>query len=100
MGEERRKSSVEALSADVPTYYTNSMSVGISPYDVSVVFGVQTAESARTDVRIMMSLEHAVVMTMVLRRVLRENASRTGITPKVPDTIMRDMQLDEEETLW
>ena len=47
-----------------------------------------------------MSLEHAMVMTMVMRRILREHVHRTGVSPKVPDEVMRDLQLDEEEPLW
>jgi len=96
----RQDPSVEALGAEAPTYYSNTLALGISPYDVSLMFSLRTAERPEPQVRIIMSLEHAVVMTLILRRTLREHIKRTGVQPTVPPDVMRELQLDEEEPLW
>jgi hypothetical protein len=100
MPEEKQTTMDQQLQADVPSYYANSVAVGISPYDLSMVFGLNIPNQVKSQARVVMSLEHAVVMVMVLRRVLREHVKRTGITPTVPGEVMRDLQLDEEEPLW
>ena len=100
MADDKQERFQEDLSADVPTYYANSVSLGISPYDLTLVFGVRAGNQVKALIRMITSLEHAVVMTMVLRRSLREHTKMTGIEPKVPIEVMRDLQLDEEEPLW
>lgn len=100
MSDEKQKAIDDALVAEVPTYYANNLAIGISPYDLSMIFGLRVRQQAQPQARVIMSLEHAVVMTMILRRSLREHARGTGVTPTVPKDVMRDLQLDEEEPLW
>lgn len=100
MPDEKKKALEEGLVAEIPTYYANSVAIGISPYDLSLIFGLRVREDIQPQARLIMSLEHALVMTMVLRRSLREHVRSTGVTPKVPNQVMRDLQLDEEEPLW
>lgn len=100
MPDEKQKPIDDALVAEVPTYYANNLSIGISPYDLSMIFALRVRQQAEPQARVIMSLEHALVMTMVLRRVLREHVRSTGVTPKIPQNVMRDLQLDEEEPLW
>ena len=100
VAESRQDPNIETFGADAPTFYANQVALGISPYDVSFMFGLRTGERPQAQARIIMSLEHAVVMAMVLRRTLREHVKRTGVVPTVPKEVMRDLQLDEEEPLW
>jgi hypothetical protein len=100
MSDEKQAAWDQQLQADVPTCYANGVAVGISPYDLSMVFALNIGSQGKSQTRVIMSLEHAVVMVMVLRRALREHIKRTGITPTVPGEVMRDLQLDEEEPLW
>ena len=100
MADEKQKAIEDALGADVPTYYANTLAVGISPYDLSMIFGLRVRQEGQPVARVIMSLEHALVMIMVLRRSLREHVRGTGVTPRVPDDVMRDLQLNEEEPLW
>lgn len=100
MADERKRSAEEALRGEAPTYYANTVGIGISPYDLSLVFGLRIGEEPQPQARIIMSLEHAVVMTMILRRSLREHVKNTGVQPTVPEAVMKDLQLTEEEPLW
>ena len=97
---QKRDERADQLEAEAPTFYANTLAVGVSPYDVTLMFGLRAGPTPTPQARIMMSLEHAVVMTMIMRRTLRELAKQEGIEPTVPKKVMRDLQLDEEEPLW
>lgn len=100
MPDERKRSAEETLGGEAPTFYTNSVAVGISAYDLTLMFGQQIGDSRQPQARVIMSLEHAMVMIMILRRSLREHVKTTGVNPTVPEAVMRDLQLSEEEPLW
>lgn len=90
----------EQINADVPTHYANSVAFAVSPFDVTLAFGLRTGETISPQTKVIMSLEHAVVMLLIARRVLREHAKNNGVEIKIPESVMRDLQLDEEDPLW
>jgi len=91
----------EQINAESPTYYANSVAFAVSPFDITFAFGQRTGDTAiQPQVRVIMSLEHALVMLLVARRALREHTSNTGIAIPLPKSVMRDLQLDEESPLW
>ena len=99
--DERSRLLQEAISAsDLAEFYSNSLAMTISPFDVSFVFGRRVGSQVKNEARVTMSIEHAMVMLMVARRSLREHVNRTGITPSIPPNVLRELQLDEEEPLW
>jgi hypothetical protein len=100
MSDPKQDAADSLLRADVPTFYANSLGVGLSPYDFTLVFGLRVGDDIQPQTRVIMSLEHALVMLMVGRRVLREHARANGVTPTLPQEVMRDLQLDEEDPLW
>jgi hypothetical protein len=84
----------------IPSIYSNSMAMTITPFDVAFTFGIRSGASVTPQSRVIMSLEHAMVMLMVARRHLREHVKRTGVTVTIPPEVMHDLQLDEEQPLW
>ena len=84
----------------VPTAYANSMAMTITPFDVAFTFGLRSGSTVVPQHRVIMSLEHAMVMLMVGRRHLREHIKRTGTSITIPPEVMHELQLDEEEPLW
>ncbi len=100
MADPRKQSVEETIGGEAPTFYANTVGLGISAYDLTLMFGQQIGETRQPQARVIMSLEHAMVMTMILRRSLREHVKSTGVTPTVPESVMRDLQLTEEEPLW
>lgn len=100
MADARKRSVDETIGGEAPTFYANSVGLGISAYDLTLMFGQQIGENREPQARIIMSIEHAMVMTMIMRRSLREHVKSTGVNPTVPEAVMRDLQLTEEEPLW
>ena len=91
----------QAAELQVPTCYANGVQFQISPYDMIWTFSLNTASGPpQPQTRVMMSLEHAVVATMILRRVLREYYKSSGASVQIHPTVLKDQQLDEEEPLW
>ena len=90
----------EQLNADAPTVYSNAVALSASPYDLTFVFGLRIGDTVQPQSRVVMSLEHAMVVLMITRRTLREHQRNTGVQIKVPDAVLRDLQLDEEDPLW
>jgi len=90
-----------AGDADVPTFYSNTVGFGVSPYDLTITFGQRIADGPVTaQTRVIMSLEHAVVTLMVGRRILREYCKSSEVDVKLPAALLRELQLNEEEPLW
>ncbi|MDP3939507.1 MAG: hypothetical protein Q8R92_15415 [Deltaproteobacteria bacterium] len=101
MSDEKSREQTKALvSENVPSYYANAMALTITPFDVAFTYGIRTGESLVSQARVIMSLEHAMVMLMVARRALREHVKRTGVSISIPPEVMRELQLDEEQPLW
>lgn len=101
MDKKRQDAINEQINADAPTYYANALALAVSPFDVSFTFGLRaTTDTILPQARIMMSLEHALVMLMIARRTLREHQAQTGVAIQIPPSVMRDLQLDEETPLW
>ena len=81
--------------------YANWVSYAVSPYDLTVTFGQRVADGPATQhTQVTMSLEHAVVMLMVGRRILREYCKQTGAEVKLPEALLKELQLNEESPLW
>lgn len=76
---------------DVPRYYTNSVEVLTSMYDVQLRIGVieEAGEEGlviRTTARVFMSPQHAKSLADVLTRNVREYEERFGTLSTGPDT--------------
>ncbi len=100
MATKKEDAAFEQVNADAPTYYTNAVALAVSPFDLTFAFGLRTGAGIDPQAKIVMSLEHAMVMLLVTRRSLREHLTREGIEIKLPEAVMRELQLDEESPLW
>jgi hypothetical protein len=82
----------DVKTPNIPEFYVNGMKVAISPFDVTVEFGVQDipqAESTTTTaievqttmrptVRIRMSLQYAVILGKVIDKAMLEHQAKNG----------------------
>ena len=64
------------MNDEVPDLYTDGVQIGLSPFGVTLAFGMQPAGQTGTLAPIKvcnlrMSLEHAKILTMLLKKQLR-----------------------------
>jgi len=76
----------------IPFYYSNVFSVNVTPYDVTVDFGIKTPEQAKStggefekQVRVAMSLVQAKMMLVILKELLNNYEKDIGEVPLPPD---------------
>lgn len=101
MAADREKLIQDQVGADVPTNYANSLALAITPFDLSLIFGQRFGEQPPVpSTRVVMSHEHALVMLLILRRAMREHFKSTGTEPKIPESVLKELQLNEESPLW
>jgi hypothetical protein len=70
----------------LPGYYANAVQTAISPFDMTFIFSDQQPEITEAGVRtaqhpvcaVKMSLEHAKVMAIILRKTLKEHEDTLG----------------------
>lgn len=92
--------------ADVPDVYCDQLNLTHSPWGVALTFGltpniapsVPGQHPAETQAIVRMSLEHAKVMAMLLRRVLKQYELETlGDPIKIPLSVLEGLKLSDSD---
>ncbi len=83
----------------IPDFYVNSVSFGISVYDVQMNFGVQSGpDSPMEDVAVIrMSPQHALVMTKMLLKNLQSYEKQVGKI-NLPQELLEEMGIEEGDS--
>lgn len=89
------------MSEAVPEYFSDVFHFSFSPYGLAIAFGTRAvraapgpapAEEDRVVVR--MSLEQAKVLSMLLRKSLRQYEEAAGVSIELPPTLYEELELD------
>ncbi len=88
----------------IPDIYCNGVEMGISPYDLTIdlqlISPPKGHEKQTTPVlvgKVRMSLEHAKVFAILLRRNLKTYEDQTGGLIRVHPDLLREMGISKEE---
>ena len=89
---------------DVPEFYVDQFRVTANAYGLALTFGLtpphpQQAQPVipRDLVRLRMSLEHAKIMVMILKRQLRAYEQETGLPINIPHAVYHGLGLSSED---
>ncbi len=87
---------------EVPDIYCNSAEMGITPYDLLIELQrTSPAKSGEPNVvpvgRVRMSLEHAKVFAIVLRKNLKGYEDQTGGPIRVHPNLLKELGISREE---
>ena len=89
---------------DIPEFYVDQVILNVAPFGTAMTFGLgpphpspgQTPP-AQEVVRIRMSLEHAKVLAILLKRQLKAFEEQGQVTINIPRIVYRAMGLSEQE---
>ncbi len=90
------------MAQDVPDVYAESVQVGLSPFGVALSFGKhnpgQTSPSApETTVIVRMSIEHAKVMAIILRRQVKQYEAALGTEVPLQPHLYTQLSISKQE---
>ncbi len=74
-------SEVEAMSDQVPDLYADAVQIGLGPFGIVLMLGMQAGQPGAPQVRVAnvrMSLEHAKVLSILLKRQLKQFEEQMG----------------------
>ena len=87
----------------IPFYYSNVFSVNVTPYDVTIDFGIKTLEQTKSaceefekQVRVAMSLVQAKMVLVILKELLNNYEKDIGEVPLPPDLKERYRKIFEK----
>ncbi len=90
--------------AEVPDLYVDQFRTTIGAFGIAMTLGISPAhpspgqsEGPRDLVRLRTSLEHAKVMTMILKRQLKRFEEETGQPINIPRVVMNGLGLSSED---
>jgi len=75
------KPEVRPMSDQVPELYTDAVQIGLSPFGIVLMLNMQAGPPGTAPIRIanvLMSLEHAKVLTMMLKKQLKAFEEQMG----------------------
>lgn len=89
---------------DLPEFYIDQFTVSLGPFGGTMTFGLSPAhpspaqqQAPQEIVRLRMSLEHAKVMTMLLKRQIKAFEEQTGVAINIPRQVYNGMGLSQED---
>lgn len=90
------------MEAEVPELYCDGAQVGLSPFTAIISLTMQPAGQTGTMppikvANVRMSLEHAKIMAIILRRQIKAFESQFGIEIQVPNAIFQQLGLSRQE---
>jgi hypothetical protein len=85
------------FQADVPEFYADTVNVNVGPYGMSVTFGIRGFLGPVPKARVFMSHEMALVMSRLLRRIIRSYELDNGVAVQVPEPILAELKLRIED---
>jgi hypothetical protein len=90
--------------SEVPEFYVDQFTVTAGVYGVTTTFGLTPPHpapgqqaSSRDVVRLRMSLEHAKVMAMIIRRQLKRYEDEAGAPINMPMAVYRGLGISPED---
>ena len=88
----------------VPEVYSDTFQVTVTPFGVNMTFGLREPhppqnrpQQSTEKVLLRMSLEHAKIMAMVLRRQILGHERRMGAPIKLPGEVYTQLGVPEED---
>ena len=88
----------------IPEFYVDNFTLTITPFGGAMTFGLNAAhpspgqsQSAQDAVRLRMSLEHAKLMTMLLKRQLKAFEEQAGGQIVIPRQVYNSAGLSQED---
>jgi hypothetical protein len=93
------------VAEEIPDIYTDQMQVTTGVFGVNITFALTephpvsggTPRSAEPQVRVRMSLQHAKVIAMLLRRQLKNYEAQTGTDIQIPQNVYASLGIPEED---
>lgn len=89
---------------DTPEFYIDQVVLGLGPFGAALTFGLGPAHPSpgqippsQDVVRIRMSLEHAKVLAMILKRQLKAYEEQTSAPINIPRVVYNAMGLSQED---
>ena len=87
---------------DVPEFYCDGVQIGLSPYTAILSLTKQPAGQDKTvpavKVAIVrMSLEHAKVMAIMLRKQVKNYEAQAGVEIQLPNSLYQQLGLSKQE---
>lgn len=90
--------------SEIPEHYIDQVRVTLGAFGAAMTFGLTAAHPDPSKmqppsdvVRIRMSLEHAKVMTMILKRQLKAFEEQTGVPVNIPRQVYNSSGLSQED---
>lgn len=92
------------MTPDLPEFYVDQFTTTAGVYGVAITFGLSTPHPsgvpqvpAKEVVRLRMSLEHAKVMALLLRRQLKRYEEETGAIINIPMRLYNGLGISPED---
>lgn len=89
---------------DLPEFYIDQFLVTLGAFGATMTFGLSfphpspgQSPQPQEIVRLRMSLEHAKVMTMLLKRQIKAFEEQTGVAINIPRLVYNGMGLSQED---
>jgi hypothetical protein len=90
---------------EIPDIYVDQMRVTTGVYSVNITFGLGEphptqggiARSVDEKVRLRMSLQHAKIMTMILRRQIKQYERESGTEIQIPANVYTGLGVAQED---
>lgn len=88
--------------AEVPDIYCDGMQLGLSPFTAILSLTTQPAgqggvKAPMPVANIRMSLEHAKIMAIILRKQLKHWETQMGVEIAIPQEVYRQLSLSKQE---
>lgn len=88
----------------IPEFYVDAFTVTVTPFGSAMTFGLNPphpapgqSTSAQDVVRLRMSLEHAKIMVMLLKRQLKNFEDQAGAAITIPRQVYNGAGLSQED---
>jgi hypothetical protein len=91
---------------DIPDYYTDRMRLTVTVFGVNITFGLGSPHPDQDDsndligvlelVRVRMSLEHAKIMAMLLKKQIKEYERQNETEVAIPKKVIEVLKLTDE----
>lgn len=94
---EEYAAAAEWFELDVPEFFTDTVNINVSPYGMSITFGVRGFAGPAPKARVFMSHELATVVERLLKRILRTHEIDNGVTIMVPDALLATLKLRDSD---
>lgn len=95
-----------SILPDIPDFYADRMRVTVTVFGVNISFGLSNPHPNQGDpesmldvlenVRVRMSLEHAKIMTMILKKQIKEYEHKNDTVVAIPKQVIEALDIKNE----